>query len=82
MSDAIKRAVELAGGAAKVAALFNISRISVYEWVHKGRIPAERCPALERANDGQVRCEDMRPDVDWSFLRANPEEKQKSQAAA
>lgn len=69
MSDAIKRAIELAGGAAKVAALFNISRISVYEWVHKCRIPAERCPAIERATDGQVRCEDMRPDVDWAYLR-------------
>lgn len=69
MSDAIKRAIELAGGAAKVAALFNISRISVYDWVYKCRIPAARCPAIERATDGQVRCEDMRPDVDWAYLR-------------
>jgi DNA-binding transcriptional regulator YdaS (Cro superfamily) len=32
-------------------------------------IPAERCPAIERATGGVVRCEDLRPDVDWAVLR-------------
>ena len=34
------------------------------------RVPAEHCPDIERATDGQVRCEDLRPDVDWAYLRA------------
>lgn len=25
--------------------------------------------AIERESDGQIRCEDLRPDVDWAFLR-------------
>lgn len=25
--------------------------------------------AVERESSGQVRCEDLRPDVDWAFLR-------------
>jgi len=25
--------------------------------------------ALERESGGEVRCEDLRPDVDWQFLR-------------
>lgn len=34
------------------------------------QVPAERCPAIERATAGAVRCEDLRPDVDWAYLRA------------
>lgn len=33
------------------------------------RTPADRCPAIERATNGAVRCEDLRPDVDWAYLR-------------
>lgn len=32
-------------------------------------VPAERCPAIERATNGAVTCEELRPDVDWAFLR-------------
>ncbi len=38
------------------------------------RTPAERCPAIERATGGLVRCEDLRPDVEWSVLRATDTE--------
>ena len=27
-------------------------------------------PAIERATNGAVRCEDLRPDVDWGVLRS------------
>lgn len=33
------------------------------------RVPAERCPEIERATGGVVRCEDLRPDVAWDVLR-------------
>ncbi len=26
--------------------------------------------AIERESNGAVRCEDLRPDVDWAFMRA------------
>lgn len=29
-------------------------------------VPALRCLAIERATNGKVRCEDLRPDIDWS----------------
>lgn len=32
-------------------------------------VPAERCPAIERATGGAVTCEELRPDVDWAYLR-------------
>lgn len=42
----------------------------IYQWSSGVRVvPAERCPAIERATGGAVRCEELRPDVDWSALR-------------
>lgn len=38
----IKESVTAAGGAAVVAEKFNISPVSVYEWISKDRLPAER----------------------------------------
>ena len=32
-------------------------------------MPAEHCPRIERITGGSVRCEDLRPDVEW--LRIN-----------
>lgn len=32
------------------------------------RPQVELCIAIERASDGRVRCEDLRPDVDWVYL--------------
>ncbi len=31
--------------------------------------PAELCIKIEKATSGAVRCEDLRPDVDWAYLR-------------
>lgn len=42
---------------------------AVTQWITEG-VPAERCPAIEKATKGAVRCEDLRPDVDWAYLRA------------
>ncbi|MFV5212807.1 transcriptional regulator [Azonexus caeni] len=33
------------------------------------RVPAERCPDIERESGGIVTCEELRPDVDWAYLR-------------
>lgn len=42
----------------------------VWQW-SRGvrRVPAERCPEIERATGGAVRCEELRPDVAWDVLR-------------
>lgn len=42
----IEKAVDRAGKAGKVARSLGISRISVYEWVEKDRLPANRVLAL------------------------------------
>lgn len=42
----------------------------VSQWrTNERRVPAERCPDIERETNGLVTCEELRPDVDWAYLR-------------
>jgi DNA-binding transcriptional regulator YdaS (Cro superfamily) len=63
-------AVEIIGGVADTARLLGVTYQAVVFW-RDGlrRIPAEVCPVIERATNGEVPCESMRPDVDWAYLR-------------
>ncbi|CAI06121.1 hypothetical protein ebB253 [Aromatoleum aromaticum EbN1] len=63
-------ACESVGGQATLARALGVTPAAVSQWVTGVRpIPAERCPAIERATAGAVRCEELRPDVDWGYLR-------------
>lgn len=66
--QAIERAIREAGGATKLASMLGVKPQHVCNWVVR-QVPAERCPSIERATRGAVRCEELRPDVDWSVLR-------------
>ena len=69
----IKRAITLMGGVAETVRTLNLNgHATVYQWT-KTQVPAERCPQIEQATGGLVRCEDLRPDVQWSILRNTPE---------
>lgn len=57
------------GSAAALARTVGVPASLPSMWRKRGRVPAEHCPAIERATAGAVRCEDLRPDVDWSVLR-------------
>lgn len=55
----------------ELAALIGVPAALMSQWKVGARpVPAERCPAIERATAGAVRCEDLRPDVDWAYLRS------------
>lgn len=69
---ALQRAITLAGSATALAGLLGITKGAVSQWKDEGRkVPAEYCPSIERITDSAVRCEDLRPDVDWAFIRAS-----------
>jgi DNA-binding transcriptional regulator YdaS (Cro superfamily) len=53
--------------AAALARDTDASREAARHWL-SGRqpIPLDRCPAIEAATAGKVRCEDLRADVDWT----------------
>lgn len=76
---AIKRAIKSFGSQVAMATALGIKQPTVSEWVREDRrIPAERCPEIERhtrrlhAEDPDrpiVTCEELRPDVAWEVLR-------------
>jgi DNA-binding transcriptional regulator YdaS (Cro superfamily) len=71
---AAERAISILGGPVKAARALNVKdhrHQTVQSWL-KHRVPAEYCPAIERATTdaGQrVACEELRSDVDWGYLR-------------
>jgi DNA-binding transcriptional regulator YdaS (Cro superfamily) len=42
----------------------------VQQWF-LNRVPAEYCPTIERVMAGAVKCEQLRPDVDWAYIRSS-----------
>lgn len=72
--DTNKTPIELAcsavGSQAELARMLGVLPAAVFQWTKKTRpIPAERCPSIEQATGGLVRCEELRPDVNWGVLR-------------
>jgi DNA-binding transcriptional regulator YdaS (Cro superfamily) len=66
----IQIAIKHLGNATKLAAVLGVTTQAVCFWRDgKREIPADKCPLIERATEGRVRCEDLRPDVDWQYIR-------------
>jgi DNA-binding transcriptional regulator YdaS (Cro superfamily) len=59
----LDKAIEAAGGVAKMAASIGLSPNVVSNWRGRGQVPAERCLAVEAATGGAVTRYDLRPDV-------------------
>jgi DNA-binding transcriptional regulator YdaS (Cro superfamily) len=68
---ALQKAIEAAGGQTALAKSIGVVQQLVWNWLNRseGRVPAEHCIAIERATGGAVRCEDLRPDIEWGVLR-------------
>lgn len=76
----IKQAIERAGSASKVASALGVSPQAVIFWRDgMRRIPADKCPSIERHFG--VRCEALRPDVDWAFIRGSAAAQPEGQGA-
>lgn len=74
MKDTITTAIKAAGGLqAFTEAVSAPSTHAVKAWFQT-RVPAEYCPRIERITG--VRCEDLRPDVEWGVLRSTDCKKQ------
>lgn len=64
----IERAIYIAGGLTELSRRLGLSPQVVSNWRTRG-VPAEKCPDIERETNGEVRCEELRPEVDWAYLR-------------
>ena len=58
------------GNASRLARSIGVS-LSYFSQMASGYRPIspERAISIEKATTGAVRCEDMRPDIDWAYLR-------------
>lgn len=68
----INKACELIGGTKALAVLIGVTFQTVYQWREGGRwVPLERCVDIEKATNGDVTCEELRPDKSdyWAYLR-------------
>jgi DNA-binding transcriptional regulator YdaS (Cro superfamily) len=73
----MKKACEVVGNLATLARQLGLKPPSVFPWVSgKQQVPAARCPTIERLTGGVVRCEELRPDVEWGYLRGTEKDKQ------
>ncbi|EPL7197429.1 transcriptional regulator [Klebsiella michiganensis] len=68
--EAIREACRVVGGQAAMSRSLGVSSPTVNQWTTGTRqIPAERCLEIEKATAGTVTCEELRPDIDWAYLR-------------
>ncbi len=66
---ALQKAISHLGSQSALAKRIECAPQVINNWLRRNNVPAEHCPEIEKATAGEVRCEDLRPDVDWSYLR-------------
>lgn len=66
--NALETAIDLMGGAGKLAAAIGVGQPSISNWRARGTTPdAAHCVSIERATEGAVTRRDLRPD-DWHLI--------------
>ena len=67
----------------ELASKLGVTSGAVSQWANgTTKVAAERCPQIELATAGLVRCEELRPDVAWHVLRNTPAGTPIAQAAS
>ncbi len=60
------------GSQAKLARTLGVPAVLISQWANQKRpVPLDRCVQIEQATEGQVTCEELRPDKAWywTYLR-------------
>lgn len=66
----LAEACSIAKGQASLSRLIGVSAPTVNQWLYYIRpIPPKRCLDIEKKTS--VRCENLREDIDWQFLRTS-----------
>ena len=62
--EALHKAVILLGSQSALARAIRVKQQNIWSWLHIARkVPAEYCLAIEKATQGKVRREELRPDI-------------------
>jgi DNA-binding transcriptional regulator YdaS (Cro superfamily) len=68
LSDYLNK--EGSGSIRKLAKSLGVPPSSVSFWKANDRkTPVLHCIEIEKLTKGEVRCEELRPDIDWGYLR-------------
>lgn len=82
------RAVKIAGGQSALAGKLPcsnegkpVSQARVSSWIRRDKkAPSEVCPDIEALTG--IKCEELRPDVNWAVLRKQPRKQRQAQGVA
>ncbi|MBJ8552656.1 transcriptional regulator [Acinetobacter bereziniae] len=67
--DALERAVKIAGSKSALARGLGITPWALSKW-NFDKIPEERCLPIEELTGLKVKAEQLRPDINWEFIRS------------
>ena len=72
-ANPVTEAAKICGSLAELARRIGVTKAAVWQWENETKVPAERCIDIERATEGAVRCEALRPDLAerWAYLRGS-----------
>ncbi|EPH3736667.1 TPA: Cro/Cl family transcriptional regulator [Acinetobacter baumannii] len=66
---AFDKAVKIAGGTPTALARgIGLTPWAVHKW-DKENIPPKRCEQIEEFTNGEVKAEELRPDINWEYRR-------------
>lgn len=66
--DAFDRAIKIAGTPTALARGIGITPWALSKW-NVEKIPKKRCEQIEEFTNGQVKAEELRPDINWEYVR-------------
>lgn len=67
--DAFEKAIKIAGSKAALARGLGITPWALSKW-NFDKIPEERCLSIEEITQKEVKAEQLRPDINWAFVRS------------
>lgn len=67
--DAFEKAIKIAGSKAALARGLGITPWALSKW-NFDKIPEDRCLSIEEITQKEVKAEQLRPDINWSFVRS------------
>jgi len=67
-AEALKSAIAMFSSLKAFSDALGVRYQVVQQWI-ENRVPAEYCPKIERVTGRKVRCEQLRSDVDWGYVR-------------
>ena len=67
--DAFEKAIKIAGSKSALARNLDITPWALSKW-NFDKIPEDRCLLIEEITQKEVKAEQLRPDINWVFVRS------------